>query len=235
MRRAVATRSGTDQRAAARPGGDDPQHARRRPVVIGLLGGIAAGKSAVAALFAEHGLSVLDADREARAVVERPEVAARIRTRFGDGVFDASGRLDRAALARLVFAGTGSALADLEAITHPAIRAALAAAVDAARRAGTSVVLDAPLLLESGLADLCDVCVFVEAGEAVRRARAAARGWDDAELARREARQAPLEVKKARSVYTIRNDRSFDDVRQQVAAILARVLDHPGTSSASRD
>jgi dephospho-CoA kinase len=232
MRGAVSTRFSSarpEPAPAATPVAPVPAH---RTVVIGLVGGIASGKSTVARLFGELGLTVVDADQEARAVVERPEVAAALRARFGATVFTADGRLDRAALARRVFADPAD-LAALEAITHPTIRAALLERIAAARAAGRSVVLDAPLLLESGLVDVCDACLFVEAPTETRAARAAARGWPSGELERREARQAPLHVKKARCVDSIRNDRPLEDVRRQVAAVLAQVVEPPGTSSAS--
>jgi dephospho-CoA kinase len=192
------------------------------PVVIGLTGGVASGKSTVAAAFAAHGLQVVDADRVARRVVARPETAARIRERFGDGVFDAAGSLLRERLAERVFSDA-EARADLEAITHPEIRKEILAAIAAAEANGESVVVDAPLLVEGGLIDRCDTSVFVEADEAARRARAKARGWSDDELARREQNQAPLSVKKSRCAYTIRNNRSLEDIPRQVEQLLALV------------
>lgn len=188
------------------------------PLVIGLLGGIAAGKSFVAGIFAEHGLRVVDADAEARAVVTEPAILAAITARFGPGVVT-DGGLDRAALAATVFADP-VARKDLEAITHPPVRARIGAAVAAARAAGRSVVLDVPLLLEGGLIDCCDECVFVEVPREVRLARAAARGWTPDELDRREAAQAPLADKAARCRFTVDNDGDAATTRAQVAAIL---------------
>jgi dephospho-CoA kinase len=192
----------------------------RRAVVIGLLGGIAAGKSAVAEAFAAHGLQVIDADRIARDVVETPAVAAELRAAFGPGVADDRGSLRRAELAKVVFADP-AARQRLEAITHPRIRSAIEAELAAAAGLGRSVLLDAPLLLEHGLIDRCGVNVFVDASEAARRERARARGWDDGELARRERAQAPLAAKRARAEFTIHNDGSLADLRAQVAAVLA--------------
>jgi dephospho-CoA kinase len=190
------------------------------PLVIGLVGGIASGKSAVAALFAAQGLCRIDADREARRVVDRPEVRAGLRARFGDSIFAADGSLDRAALGALVFADA-EARRDLEALTHPAIRAAIAAALDAALAAGDSVLLDVPLLLEGGLVDRCDAVVFVDAPESLRAARVRARGWAEGELQRREAAQLPLAVKKARATASIENAGDLDRTRSQVVRLLA--------------
>ncbi len=197
----------------------------RRPVVIGLMGGVAAGKSTVAGTLAARGLEILDADLEARAVVADPRVLARIAARFGAELVR-GGELDRAAMAALVFADP-AARKDLEAITHPAIRARLVAGLDAALAAGRSVVLDVPLLLEGGLIARCDAAIFVEAAPATRRARARGRGWDDVELARREAAQADLAVKRQRSTHTISTDGTLEDVRRQVDQVLADLVSHP--------
>lgn len=191
-------------------------------VVIGLLAGIAAGKSTVAAMFGEAGFEVLDADQKAHAVVRIPEVRAQLRERFGPQLFGPDGELRRQKLADLVF-GDEQARRDLEAITHPAIRARLEQELAAARARGRSVVLDVPLLLESGLVDRCDHVVFVEAGEATRLARARARGWDAAELRRREASQATLDQKRSHSDFTVRNDGDLAETRRQVAQILRRL------------
>lgn len=189
------------------------------PLVIGLLGGVASGKSTVARIFGEHGLEVVDADAEARRAVADPEVLAALRARFGDGIFDAAGALDRAALARQVFSEP-AARRDLEAITHPPIRAALLAQIEKALAEGTSCVLDVPLLIENGLIERCDLCVFVDTNDEARRARAAARGWEDGEIARREANQASMNVKKNHCRYTIENDGSLARTVQQVADLL---------------
>jgi len=190
-------------------------------VVVGLLGGIASGKSTVAGMFAEHGFAILDADREARAVTEEPEIVRAIAARFGPGVVR-DGQVDRKALADAVFADP-AARAALEAIVHPAVRARLTTRLDALLAQGRPVVLDVPLLLEGGLIDRCTTCVFVDADPETRRRRAAGRGWDPAELARREAAQADLAVKRARCGHTIRTDGSLDDVRRQVDEVVRRL------------
>jgi dephospho-CoA kinase len=191
------------------------------PIVIGLLGGIAAGKSTVAAAFAARGFALLDADQEARAVTSEPAVVDAIAARFGPAAV-AGGRVDRKALAVLVFHDP-AARRDLEAITHPAVRARLERQLEAALARGQDVVLDVPLLLEGGLIARCDHCVFVDAAEPTRRARALARGWDDDELLRRERAQADLAVKRAHCAHTISTDGSLDDVRMQVDALLAQL------------
>lgn len=196
-----------------------PPRGPKDPVVIGLVGGVAAGKSSVARLFEQRGWAVLDADEEARKIVERPEVLAQIEERFGAEVIAADGSLDRQRLADRVFRDE-TARVNLEAITHPAIRAALEQALASALAKGVSVVLDVPLLLEGDLYQRCDHCVFVDASSKSRLARAEARGWDTDELARREAHQLSLPVKKKSCAYTIQNDGPIEATDQQVAELL---------------
>ncbi len=191
-----------------------------RPVVVGITGGVAAGKSTVAELFCGHGLVPVDADAVAREVAGTPEIVAAVRSEFGPDVLDASGQaLDRQALADVVFPAPDRR-ARLEAILHPPIRARILADLHAAKAAGHSVLLDAPLMHETGLVEFCDVTVFVDASAATRRERAAARGWSDGELARREAAQVDLAVKKAHARHTIQNDGDLTVTAQQVAAVL---------------
>jgi dephospho-CoA kinase len=189
------------------------------PLVIGLLGGVAAGKSTIAAALAARGLQHVDADRLAREVAAEGPVLREIAAAFGAGVLDAAGRLDRAALAAIAFRDA-AARQRLEALVHPRVRAAIVAATAAARAAGVSVVLDVPLLLERGLIEACDVVVFVQSSEAARRARAAARGWPPGEFERREAAQAPLADKRARAEFVLDNDGPLDAVGRRVDDLL---------------
>ena len=196
------------------------------PLVIGLLGGVAAGKSAVAAAMAAHGLKGIDADVKAREATEDPGIQSQLEDRFGADIMNPDGKLDRQALAREVF-DNPEARQDLEAILHPVIRREITRELREAFSRGTSVVLDAPLLLEGGLIDRCDVCIFVEATTSVRRKRVRDRGWQDGEMERREAVQAPLSVKNARCAYTIMNDGPLTDIAQKVAAALQRIASRP--------
>lgn len=209
---------GTSDEAAPAP----PRFRPRRPVVVGLVGGIAAGKSAVAAAFAAHGLVHVDADRLAREVTEDPAVLAAIARELGPDLLTADGKLDRPKTAALVFADQ-EARRKLEALTHPAVRAAALAAIAAAKAAGNSALLDVPLLIERGLVDECDHVAFVHASDATRRARAAARGWAEGELERRERAQASLEDKRARAGFVLDNDGPLDAMRRQVADVLRRI------------
>jgi len=199
------------------------------PLVVGVTGGIASGKSAIARLLEEAGFVRLDADAVARETTDLPEVRAALRQRFGELVPPLPHPLDRAALAEVAF-GDPAARADLDALTHPAIRARLLSGLARAREAGRSAVLDVPLLLEGGLVDACDAVIFVDTPDDARRARAAARGWAPAELARREAAQLPLPVKRSRATAILDNSSTLQHAAQQVERLLqAWSVDRPAS------
>ena len=165
-------------------------------IIIGLIGRIGAGKSTVARRFAAHGGHVIDADRIAHQVLEEPAVIQQIADRFGADVLDADGRIRRRAVADRVFGPTqdhARELEWLEAIVHPLVRQRIAAELAAvrAREGGHDgdavVVLDVPLLVQAGWADLCDRLVVVTCADEIRRQRLAARHWSRAEQEAREA------------------------------------------------
>lgn len=152
-----------------------------RPYLVGLTGGIASGKSAVAEVFRRLGVATVDADAVSREVVApgspllRQLVAA-----FGPEILRPDGSLDRPALRQRVFADS-AALSTLNALTHPAIRERLMARARAA--AGPYAVLEVPLLVEGGLAREVDRVLVVDCDPDVQRARLAARdGSDPAEI-----------------------------------------------------
>jgi len=188
--------------------------------VLGLLGGVGGGKSTVAGILARRGLRVLDADAEARAVAELPEVRAALAARFGADVLDGAGRLDRARLAARAFASP-QATADLNALVHPRVRERLLAALDAAGDA--PVVLDVPLLLESPLAARVTSWIFVQAPDGLREARVAGRGWPAGERARREAQQADLATKRSRAGHVLENAGTIEHLERQVDALLRQI------------
>lgn len=163
-------------------------------LLVAVTGGIASGKSVVAARLAEHGAVVVDADRVAREVVEPGEPALdRIVEEFGPGVIGAEGTLDRAALGAIIFADP-AARTRLNAITHPAVLDRSHELFAAARRADPHaiVVYDIPLLVESGRAPEFDVIVVVTADPAARvRRMVDLRGITPTEAQRRIDAQAP--------------------------------------------
>jgi dephospho-CoA kinase len=188
--------------------------------VIGVLGGVASGKSLVAHQLARLGAGVLDADGAGHEVLRLPSVESAARDRWGEEIFGADGRIDRARLARLVFGPSQEAAEErayLEHLTHPEIGRRLA---EQARRLAESgaavVVLDAPLLLEAGWDSFCDTLVFVDAPRPLRAARASARGWSEEEFAARESVQLPLERKRERADVVIDGSGSPESARLQV-------------------
>jgi dephospho-CoA kinase len=162
-------------------------------VRIGLTGPIGCGKSTVAGWLAAHDAVVVDADDVARQVTAPGEPAHdAVLARFGDPVRAADGTLDRAALARIVFADPVE-LAALEAIVHPAVRPAILDAIETAERAAApAVAIEAIKLVEGGLAELCDEVWLVTCEERVQRERLLARGADAEDADRRIAAQTGL-------------------------------------------
>jgi dephospho-CoA kinase len=190
-------------------------------VQIGLTGGIGSGKSTAAARFAELGALVIDADALAREVVEPgTDGLAAVVAEFGEQVLDADGRLDRPALARLVF-GDEAARGRLNAIVHPRVRTR-AAGLIAAAPPGTVVVQDVPLLVETERAAAYDLVVVVEAPEQRRVQRLAAdRGMSAEDVRARMASQATDEQRRAVADVVLVNDGTPDDLRAKVDALWA--------------
>jgi dephospho-CoA kinase len=194
-----------------------------RPVIVGLLGGIASGKSTVAARLAGFGAVVIDADRIAHEVLEAPELRRSIVRMFGEDAFDGEGRPDRRRIGEAAFADP-ELLANLEALVHPAVRERMGREIEAAGDV-PAVVVDAPLLMEGGLTGIVDLLVFVEAPTQVRIDRTRAhRGWEPDELSRRESRQAPVGEKLSRARLTIRNDGTLEDLERRAETLWREIL-----------
>lgn len=186
---------------------------------IGLTGSIGAGKSTVAQLLRARGLTVLDADEQARLVTQNPETLTLIEVRFPGVVV--RGNLDRAALSARVF-GQPEALAALNAIVHPRVRERMAA-LEA--QAGSRVVVqDVPLLFEGGLDAQMDAVIVVDAPLPLRVARVMARsGLTEAEVLARDARQMPAAHKRERATIVIDNDHDLPHLEMQVDRALRQL------------
>lgn len=191
--------------------------------IIGLLGGVAAGKSQVARLFEHFGAEVLDADSVGHEVLRMPSVRDAVRQHFGPGVFGPDGHVIRSRLGRIVFGSQPDApqqLALLESLTHPHIRRELRSQADRMLADGVPlVILDAPVLLKAGWDELCDALVFVDCPEPVRRARAVARGWTAEDFAAREAAQASVESKRALGDFVVDNSGSLGYTQGQIEKV----------------
>jgi dephospho-CoA kinase len=185
--------------------------------LVALTGNIASGKSTVARRLADRGAAVVDADDLARRAVEPGSAAlGAIAARWGAGVLQADGALDRAALRHIVF-GDASELAALNAIVHPEVERLRTEAFDEARRRGARVVVyDVPLLFERGLDARFEHIILVDAPAALRLERLVQeRGLARDEAARMIASQLPSETKRARSTYVIDNAGTLDELRRK--------------------
>lgn len=185
-------------------------------LLVGLTGGIGAGKSTVSAALAAHGAVVIDADAITRELQQpgQPVLAAMVE-RFGPGILRADGTLDRAAVAELVFPDP-EALADLNAIVHPAVGAEIARRLEAQAGTDNVVVLDVPLLVESGRSDLAGLIVVdLDPDLAVERL-VAQRGFTPEDARARISRQASREERLARADFVIDNGGSREDLAAQV-------------------
>jgi dephospho-CoA kinase len=188
--------------------------------LIGLTGGIASGKSAVAAMLRGAGVPVVDADQLAReAVAPGTPALEAIRARFGEGVLLPDGSLDRKRLGALVF-HDDEARAALNAIVHPGVAALAVERLEALRASGANVaVYEVPLLFESGLEGMMDATLLVALDEELQLSRLMARDRIDEAAARaRVAAQMPLAAKRARATRVIENDGPLSDTARQLRA-----------------
>lgn len=216
--------------------------------VIGLIGGIGSGKSLVARQFAQLGCGIIDADQLARDAYLDPAVRQQILQWWGKAVIknggDALGEegvaagsvsgsdshagaeLDRRKIAGIVFADPAEK-ARLEGLIHPRVfdaRQVLHKRYQADPKV-VAIVEDCPLLLEVGLDEQCDALVFVDAPHDQRLARVSAtRGWDAAELDRREKNQIGLDKKADRADYVLKNDAGEAECFAHVRRVLSQIL-----------
>jgi dephospho-CoA kinase len=197
-------------------------------VIIGLTGGVASGKSAVAAALVRRGAVAFDADRIGHRVLEERDVRDALVRRWGREVLDASGQIARPAVAARVFGDSAEAAGErqfLEQLVHPRIRTSIEAEIRQLPDAPVpAAVIDAALLFESGWNDVCDVVAFVDAPRHVRLQRAATRGWSAEEFSRREAAQMPIEEKRGRSTAEIDNSGSLADLDAAVGQFWSDVV-----------
>ena len=208
--------------------------------VVGLTGGIGSGKSTLAEGLRAQGVPVIDADEVARRCVApgTPGLTA-IVGRFGADVLSADGSLDRARLAGLVFADQ-VAREDLEAITHPCIRESIdedVAALQASAEPPDLVVVEHPLLVETGGHERVDVVVVVEAPMDLRIERlVATRGMAVTEVRARIAAQADDARRRAFADHVVINDGDVAALRAQVPSLLERIRESAAhKDSAGRD
>lgn len=194
-----------------------------RPMRIGLTGGIASGKSTVADMFAELGISVIDTDLIAREVVQPGQPAlSEIRSVFGDSVFHSDATLDRGALRQQIFS-SDDARQQLEAILHPLIQAQTVQRMDAA--SGNYIVVVVPLLAESPLREHMDRILVVDCDEDTQIKRLLARDAETEDQARRIlAAQASRDERLEIADDVIHNNSGIEAISEQVTALHDRYM-----------
>ncbi len=200
--------------------------------VLGLTGSIGMGKSTTAAMFRAVGIKVHDSDAAVHALYSG--AAAHLVEAAFPGTVRA-GSVDREPLARCVV-GDPAAMARLEAIVHPLVRADRAAFLTEARAAGERlVVVDIPLLFETGAEREVDAVLLVTASELVQKERIAARpGMTEAKLAAIMAKQMPDSDKRKRADFIIDTSGGTQDTQRQVADLLRKIADRTA-AKARRD
>jgi dephospho-CoA kinase len=198
----------------------------KRIPVIGVVGGIGSGKSAVANWVAALAdISVIDADKLGHDALKSAIVKDALLHRFGPGIFGPDGFINRSALATQVFGDNREQVVarhDLEQIVHPEIGRRISEEVTLATTHGrVAVLLDAAILLEAGWRHLCDLVVFVDTPDAMRLSRVQEkRNWSEDELRRREASQWSLDRKRQSADFVVTNDRDLEYAGRQLLEML---------------
>lgn len=192
--------------------------------VIGIIGPPCSGKSTVARIVESRGGRWIDADAIAKAQLVDPEVIAALVARFGNDILASNGSISRGRIADLVFGDDEESrqrLTALESIVHPRTHQIIESQLHRAiANEIPYVILDVPLLLESGWEHDCDQVWCMHIAPERHEKLLAARGWSAAELARREKRQLPWEEKRRRSTWVIENNGSVEELRDQVIKVL---------------
>ena len=197
-----------------------------KPYVIGLTGGIGCGKTEAAQYLKTMGAAHVDADAISRSLTaEGGEALGEIRRLFGDAAFHPDGTLDRAVLGRLVFANEAARRA-LEGIIHPLVQRDMLLAMDAAAKAGAGVViLDVPLLFETGMDALCDETWALYLDRDMQITRVVSRdGISREEAERRIDSQMPSEQRVARATHAIDTDRPIERTRAELEQLCRAAL-----------
>jgi dephospho-CoA kinase len=193
--------------------------------VIGILGGMGSGKSTVARLFGKLGCQVIDADAIAHEILNTSEVEDILGREFGTGIFAADGTVSRKALADVVFSNPDK-LARLNSIIHPRALERTEQVIATVRREGLArgIVVDAPLLVEAGWHEKCDVLVFVDSNTENRLARIKQRaGLSREQFEAREKSQISLDRKARLAYYTLDNNSDLSALEGQVGAVFSMI------------
>lgn len=199
--------------------------------LVGIVGGVGAGKSSVVRNVKSLRLDLIDADRIGHEQLTVPEIKDQIVKTFGTQVLDSSGDVSRPRLAAEVFGDSADKQEKrqrLNAIVHPAIRSEIHRQINSAPQDVEAIILDAALLMESGWAEECNAVIFIDTSLEQRRKRVAeTRGWSTEELQRREASQLSLEEKRRRSDYCVDNSGEISEAAHQMEQALMKIIADP--------
>lgn len=194
--------------------------------IIGLCGGVGAGKTTVANEFATLGALVISSDQLNHDVLSDPAVAAELASWWGPEVLNADGAVDRSAVARRVFDNPNERKR-LESLVHPLIAQRRADMIQhgIADPAVKAIILDSPLLFESDLDRRCDVVIYIEAERDLRLQRVQrTRGWNQQELNRRERWQLTPAEKRSRAKFVIDNSSSREQLAARVHSLFRDIV-----------
>lgn len=196
---------------------------KKKPLLLGITGGIGCGKSAAGAALESLGVAVLDADHEAHRLMRKGlPVHGLIVEAFGSGMVSADGEIDRAKLAAVVFADR-SKLERLNSIVHPAVRQGWREWAKARRAEGRDAAVIIPLLYEVGETEGWDAVICIAASDDIARARLRARGMNDRQIDGRMQAQMPLAEKCRRADYVILNNGTVEELKQNVENTLKEI------------
>ncbi len=194
--------------------------------VIGITGGIASGKSTIAEILRLMGANVIDADKICHQLINTKDIAQEITKKWGSRIRNEYGKIERHTLAKIVFSDKKE-ISALNKIIHPAVRKDIRSKIAKLKKDGTTkaIVLDAALLLESNLVDICDIIIFVDTKRDSCKKRAMiSRMWSSDEIDKRENHQGLLSKKRDIANMIIDNNKSKTDTTNQVKDFWCRFI-----------
>jgi dephospho-CoA kinase len=186
---------------------------------MAITGDVGAGKSTVAKMFESLGGSLIDADRVVGKLWRTPEMIAAAVSRWGESVLDESGHVRHKAVAERIF-NDRVEYDWLTGLLHPQVMKEIERKIETPRWS----IVEIPLLFEAGVAPWVTVTMFVTASKETRAERCRSRGWDEAEMAKRESFFLPREERMRRSDYVIRNDDGMKTLKKSVEEVYAKAI-----------
>ncbi|MEJ7591575.1 MAG: dephospho-CoA kinase [Planctomycetaceae bacterium] len=202
--------------------------------VVGIVGGVGAGKSSVVRSVSGLRLFVIDADRIGHELLLTGDICQKLCDTFGNEIFNETGQVLRNRLAEKVFGDSDELINNrnrLNEILHPAIRSEIHCSIKQAPQDVDAIILDAALLLEAGWADECDAVIFIDTPVNLRQQRAAAnRGWSMEEFQRREASQWSLLQKRQNAQFVVDNSGPVKVAAEQMKLVLEKIIERHGAS-----